>query len=341
MKRLSRFDKVIYFLNVVAIFLLLIACIAPFIQSKNLSFLSFVGLGVPALIITHILFVLYWVLRRKRKFYGSLLVLLISYFSLGTFYKWNSPEQPKTSDLKIMSFNVRLFNKFNELESTTVIEDTKAFVRKENPDIICIQESYYNSGEHYKNYPYRYLPYLHMEGKGMLAIFSKYPIINTSMLNLPRTSSNALFADIKYKNDTIRVYNIHLESLGITPGHGVLRKEASDKLFKQVSNSFQKQMVQANVVGKHLKTSPYKNILCGDFNNGQYSNVYHTIKGNLQDSYLEEGSGFGRSYIFHGLPFRIDFIFADDAFEVKSHVNYDVEYSDHFPVMASFELSAD
>lgn len=341
MKQLSRFDKIIYFLNVVAIVLLLIACIAPFIQSEELSFLSFVGLGVPALVLTHILFVLYWVLRRKRKFYGSLIILLISYLSLGTFYKWNSPESTSVDDLKVMSFNVRLFNLFNELESKTVLEDIKAFVKKENPDIICIQEPYYNSSDHFKSYPYRYLPYLHMEGKGMLAIFSKYPIIDSGLLNLSRTDSNALFADIEYKNDTIRVYNIHLESLGITPGQGVLRKEATDKLFKQVSYSFEKQMEQAKVISNHLKSSPYKNILCGDFNNGQYSNVYRTIKGDLQDSFMKEGSGYGRSYIFHGLPFRIDFIFADASFKVKSHVNYDVEYSDHFPVMASFELGTD
>ena len=36
-----------------------------------------------------------------------------------------------------------------------------------------------------------------------------------------------------------------------------------------------------------------------------------------------------------------DFIFADESFKVKSHVNYDVEYSDHYPVMASFDLNTD
>ena len=161
-----------------------------------------------------------------------------------------------------MSFNVRLFNRFNELESKTVMEDIKAFVKKENPDIVCFQEPYYNSGDQFKNYPHRFLEYRHMEGRGMLAIFSKYPIVETGLLNLPRTDSNAVFADVIFKNDTIRIYNIHLESLGITPGQGVLRKEPTDKLFKQVSYSFQKQMEQAKVIESHLESSPYKNILC-------------------------------------------------------------------------------
>ncbi len=180
-----------------------------------------------------------------------------------------------------------------------------------------------------------------MEGKGLLAIFSKYPILETGLLNLPRTDSNAVFADIRFKKDTIRIYNAHLESLGITPGQGVLSKEPTDKLIKQINGAFQKQMEQAEVIGRHLNSSPYKSILCGDFNNGQYSNVYRTIKGNLQDTFLEEGSGYGQTYIFHGAPFRIDFIFADESFIVKSHTNYKVKYSDHFPLMASFDLQSD
>lgn len=293
------------------------------------------------MVLVNVLCTLYWTLRRKRKLFASLITLLISYVCLGTFIKSNSAHLNTDGELTVMSYNVRLFNKFNELPSKTVLEDTKVFVSKEDPDIICIQEPYYNSSDEFQNYPFRFLEYEHMQGKGMLAIFSKYPILETGLLNLPRTNSNAVFADVQYKNDTIRIYNVHLESLGITPGQGVLRKEPTDKLFKQVSHAFQKQVEQAQIIGRHVKSSPYKVILCGDFNNGQYSNVYRMIKGNLQDSFLKKGNGYGGTYVFHGLPFRIDFIFADKSFEVKSHTNYDVEYSDHFPVMASFELGSE
>ena len=58
----------------------------------------------------------------------------------------------------------------------------------------------------------------------------------------------------------------------------------------------------------------------------------------MQDSFEEKGSGYGRTYNYHGLPVRIDFILADEGIEVKSHKNFNVKYSDHFPVMASFSL---
>ena len=260
---------------------------------------------------------------------------------LGTFYIWNASESPHYGELKVMSYNVRSFGIYDELPSKTALNGIRAFVKKEDPDLICIQEPYYNSSKEFKDFPYRSLEYVHMEGKGLLAIFSKYPILETGLLNLPKTNSNGVFVDIAYKDETIRIYNVHLESLGITPGQGILKNEPTDKIYNGINHAFRKQMEQADVISSHLAASPHKSILCGDFNNGQYSSVYNTIKGDLQDAFLEKGTGYGRTYLFHGLPFRIDFIFADDAFEVKSFTNYDVQYSDHYPVMASFKLRGD
>lgn len=340
-KKLSRFDKFVLFLNLVAVALLLLACFVPSVRSLNLSYLSLLGLGVPLLVVTHFLFLLYWAVRRKRHFVYSLLIILISYASLDSFYKIPFSTDKGNGDLKIMSYNVRCFNRYEELPSKTILEDIKAFVKKEDPDILCIQESFYDSDRNFGQYPYNYLQYFHMMGKGLLAVFSKYPIINTGLLNLPRTDSNAIYVDIQYKNDTIRVYNVHLESLGITPGQGVLSKEPTDKLFRQVSHAFRKQLEQAQVIEDHISSSPYKSVLCGDFNNGQYSNVYRMIRGDFQDTFLEAGKGYGRTFLFHGVPLRIDFILADRSFEVESHVNYDVSYSDHYPVMASFKWHSD
>lgn len=338
MKRLSRFHKFVFVLNILAIVFLIVAWFVPHVSSGSFSFLSFIGLAVPALVLTHMLFVLYWLVQRKQKWYASLIALVITYFSLTPFYRWGGTAEPVADGLEVMSYNVRSFNMYDEMPSKTVLADIKAFVKKENPDIICIQEPYYNSSKEFKDFPYRYLEYFHMQGKGLLAIFSKYPILETGLLNFPKTQSNGIFIDVVYKNETTRIYNVHLESLGITPGQGVLTNESTDKLYQQVNRAFQKQMEQAVVINDHIKSSPHRTILCGDFNNGQYSNVYKTIKGNLQDTFLEAGSGYGRTYLFHGLPFRIDFIFADEAFEVKGHTNYDVPYSDHYPVMASFKL---
>lgn len=92
------------------------------------------------------------------------------------------------------------------------------------------------------------------------------------------------------------------------------------------------------MIADHMASSPYPTLLCGDFNNTQFSNIYYQIKGEMQDSFIEEGIGYGRTFNFFRIPLRIDFIMADETFEVRAHKNYDLKYSDHYPIMASFRL---
>ncbi len=341
-KQVSKFTKFFFRLNIVMVVLLFLACITPHLTNENFSFLTFISLSVPALVLINLLFVIYWILLKKIKFIlPSLVVLFIGYFALGTFYKFNFFEaEPAADDLKVMSFNVRYFNKFRNIESETVFEDTQSFIATEDPDIICFQEPDYLKRNEFKKYPHFFLKYIDTYGRGLLGIYSKYPIINKGMIAFPKTHSNASFADIVYKNDTIRVYNVHLESLGITPGNRTLRKKRSDKVVRMLNSAFKKQQEQAEILEKHITASPYKTLLCGDFNNNQFSNIYKTIKGDFQDTFIEQGSGYGRTLYFHRIPVRIDFILADKSFEVTSHKNYDVKFSDHYPVMASFKLSA-
>ena len=74
--------------------------------------------------------------------------------------------------------------------------------------------------------------------------------------------------------DTIRIYNVHLQSSGINADVEKLNKEESERLFKRVVKTFKAQQSQAELFIDHKKKSPYKMIVCGDFNNTPYSYVY-------------------------------------------------------------------
>ncbi|WAC03292.1 endonuclease/exonuclease/phosphatase family protein [Lacinutrix neustonica] len=79
-------------------------------------------------------------------------------------------------------------------------------------------------------------------------------------------------------------------------------------------------------------------IVCGDFNNTAFSYVYKKIKGDLKDTFKVAGNGFGRTYNFKFFPMRIDFILVDKAFSINGFKTYNVQYSDHYPVMATLSL---
>ena len=98
-----------------------------------------------------------------------------------------------------------------------------------------------------------------------MAIF-KISIFEYGIIKFPNSANSAIFADILVKNDTLRVYNIHLQSSGINPNVKQLDSETSDRLLIALAKPLAQQY-QAELVLKHMNKSPYKTILNGDFNN--------------------------------------------------------------------------
>lgn len=303
--------------------------------------LSTISLVVPFLVFANVGFLFYWSLKKKKHFLLSAILLLLWYFILGPFYKFSGNEEQQDLDtLTIMSYNVRNFNRYGWIKNTKLDDEIMSLVNRQNPDIVCFQEFSWIKRKKFSNYPYSYETPRGTK-KSFQIVFSKYPIINGESLGFPKTINNGLFIDLAYSGDTIRVYNIHLQSFKIIPEINTIKNEESSKLLAKSKSTMLKQYEQAGLIKKNMEETHYKKIVVGDFNNTQYSNIYKTIKGELTDSFLEKGKGFGRTYSLLGFPIRIDYILADPAFEVISHQNYNEKLSDHYPVMATLRLKSD
>jgi endonuclease/exonuclease/phosphatase family metal-dependent hydrolase len=289
------------------------------------------------------LFFIYWAIQFKKRMILSGLVLLIGITFINKFYKFSAKDFPEDEkDFTVMSYNVRLFNLFEWLDRDDVPEEILRFINDKNPDLLCIQE--YSSSAHIdlKVYPHKYIL---MEGnkiKTGQAIFSKFPIIDQGNIAFPNSNNNVIFADIKKGKDIIRVYNMHLQSIKISPDVNEIsenidgiNKEKSQMLFYRISKAFKQQQQQAEIFKEHKKDCKYPIIICGDMNNSAFSYVYRNIKGKLKDSFEEAGKGFGETYKFRYYPARIDYIFADDKMTVKKFETFpEFENSDHYPIMA-------
>jgi len=339
-KQLSLFNKLVFVLNSIAAFVLLLSCIGPFVPAEAFPFISVLSLGVPILIVINLIFLVYWVLGLKRQAWLSLFILVLGYLVMGSFIGFGTTnDKSHKDDLKVMSYNVRNFNKYGAIDDPNIFDNTLKFVLKEDPDIICFQEvDYLRRAAFKERYPYQHLRFINNHDRVMMGIFSKYEILEANTLDWPNTSNNGAYADILYQNDTIRVYNLHMESLQITASKESLVKEAKPRLYKKLTNIFKKQSFEARLYQQHKDSVDFHTIVCGDFNNTQFSNSYKIVKGEMNDTFIEKGLGLGTTYSFLGLPYRIDYILADPIFEVQSHKNYKVKYSDHFPVMASFRF---
>lgn len=338
--KLKLVDKIVYIFNVVAALLLLLSYLLPYLPPKTFSVLSVISLGVVFLILINLLFFLYWLLRLKKQFSLSLVVLVIGYLMYGTFYEFSSSDAIENEEtIKVMNYNVRMFNLYEWIPQKGIDGEILDFIKTESPDILSIQEYHPNESMDFSFFKYKYEKLSGKKIKSGQAIFSKFPIINSGSIEFENTSNNAIFADIVKAKDTIRVYNIHLESMHINTNVDSLKKEKSERLFKRIGKTFEMQQSQTEQFLKHKEACKYKMIICGDFNNTSFSYVYRKIKGDdLIDTFKEAGNGFGRTYDFKFFPIRIDYILTDETFAVNDFKVYRERYSDHYPIMATVGL---
>lgn len=337
MKKVGLFNKIIYWINLVVAFLLVVSFVIPYIPPKSFPTLALVSLVVSPLIIINSLFVLYWIFKLKTKIVVSLVVLIIAYFHFGSFFKISTKDEVIKTDksLTILSYNVRLFNAYEENPSPeNVSEIFSKVIASQQPDIICVQEYYANNEVYFSGYPYQFI---HFRGKNKLghAIFSKYPLLNKGSFDFKSSNNNALYADVVKDNDTIRIYNLHLQSLGIIPSISSLQDGDKERFRKRTSTAFIKQQEQVELILEHKQVSLFPVILCGDFNNSPFSYVYRELSENLNDAFVEKGNGIGTTYLFDSFPMRIDYIMASEKLEIVKFENIKNTFSDHYPVTAT------
>ena len=167
----------------------------------------------------------------------SLLVLIVGYNQVISFYKFPSESVSKSKDtFSVMSYNVRLFNLYNWIDDKTIPIKIQEFITKESPNILCFQEYDSSSDLDFKSYTYQHQTNASKNKKSELAIFSTYKILKSGFIDFPNSANSAIFADILIKSDTIRVYNAHLQSTGIDANMDVetLDSEQSNKLLNRL-----------------------------------------------------------------------------------------------------------
>ena len=74
----------------------------------------------------------------------SSVVLVIDYFFFNPFVQFSSKGDTGAfgSTLKVMSYNVRLFNAYQESSKVNVGETISEIIGETSPDVVCVQEYY-------------------------------------------------------------------------------------------------------------------------------------------------------------------------------------------------------
>lgn len=346
-------------LNAIAILCLLGAFFAPMFDPEKIAFFSFWGLIMPYILIVNVFFILFWMLNARFYFLASLLIIILAWSTVKTSFPYHKTEtEPSAKTFSIMSYNVRVFDRYNWTERENNVPEMLTFIKKQNADILCLQEfgsSRKGITENYilqalGSYPYHYIYYTdnsaqksHRTG---LAIFSKYPIVKRGMKgdkNLIKGCS--IFADITIDNLTYRIINSHYESIRLTNKYDIIKGIDSDNYKSRIIDavsSYQavskQHAIHSNEIIELIEATNAPIILCADMNNSPVSYSYHTLSHQLDDAYLTLGRGFGATYNGKYPFLRIDYIMHSPILRVSEYKRKRVKYSDHFPITATFAI---
>jgi endonuclease/exonuclease/phosphatase (EEP) superfamily protein YafD len=180
-----------------------------------------------------------------------------------------------------------------------------------------------------------------------LAVLSRYPILAKSAIRFDNDKNNSgMYVDLLVGGDTVRVYNMHLSSIGFEKAdyedaRNVQDEAARSRLYSRLAAAWQKRTDQAEQVAASVAKSPHPVIAVGDFNDTPVSYAAHRFSAHLRDAYRSAGAFqgplLGASYI-GDLPFlRIDQVWASPELDVVDYQTGRVELSDHRPVQVVFQ----
>jgi endonuclease/exonuclease/phosphatase family metal-dependent hydrolase len=349
--------------TIVALATLVLSYFTPFVHPDTFELLPFFGLAYPIIIAVNLLFLIYWALLKSRWFFVVLFFVVIGgklhFRTIGISL---SPVTASQNDSvwKIMSYNVRLFDVYNEsIEKRNENRNgILAYVQEVNPDVVCFQEFFHQDKPTSfstkdtliellgtQNYHERYSHKIRNRQNFGICMLSKYPIIakgDVMFDNFASTDNYCIFADIVKHGDTIRVYNIHLQSIklqqedyemfGATDAVPKEKKSTVRLLIDKLTIAYPARAQQALKVIEHMETSPYPVVVCGDFNDTPMSYVYNQFNQKLVDSFLETRFGLGITYAGRVPAGRIDYIFHDPRLQAQQFTIQKKAFSDHYAV---------
>ncbi len=339
--------------------LLLILCGHSYMIKPEHSVLSsFLGYAFPILALINLFFIFYWGVRLKLWILVPLFGFFLTLDSAKSWFPIHFKQQEVSGEsLKVLSYNVEFLTHAGN-SSAENLNPIVAYIRDLNPDIICLQEvgaEFIQKGRFEPKTKealkaYRYFASGEKEDRFSVVCLSRYPIIHFYRIEYESLSNSSWVYDIKIGKDTVRVINNHLESNKLNRQEKdqyteIIQKRESAKISKvagllgsKVGKSTRIRGNQADAVSKVIHESPYKVIVCGDFNDVPGSYTYRKIRSDILDCWVEKGNGWGHTFHENLFLFRIDYILhTPDIHCLNTNVDH-VHYSDHYPVWANLQL---
>lgn len=338
---------------------LCIAYLTPHVAPSTFGSLTIVGIFAPILYTGVAVCMLLWLVSGYWKIALIVAVLLLpGLFHFSDFYNIDFvrkvEENPSRRSFTLMSYNVRGF--YDDSSRRAIDDYITYFSENELVDVMCFQEyALHIRGVERLDSLFRarydniYSNDVVEAGEVVLRTYSRFPIIASGNISGEGRGTSQWVDIVIANNDTLRVFNNHLHTMSISAvdsediadGRILQDGDRMRSIVERIANNSTIRAEYVDTLRKVIESSPYRNVICGDFNDTPMSYVYGEMIEDHVDAFVQSGSGYG--YTFRPMygTLRIDYIMHSPLIETESYViDENAVMSDHLPVVARMNIGS-
>lgn len=348
--------------------------VVPYVHPSHIRIIAWIGLTMPFAVLAVFVWLIIWIIARQRETWITIVVILLATFpiwrrtivvNIGGDYP-SKEEIAEGHQLKILTYNVEMFQQYEQVEPIADLIEQGGY------DIVCMQEygHYSTSNDKWGKinarfnaiFPFRHVWYKNQSrgNENGLVLYSRYPIVNKVKVRYDSKYNISVYSDIVVGDDTIRIFNNHLESNKLTRyDRTVAEKIAKDSVdndslyysfrtvLRKIADASIIRASQADSIAALISQTPYPVIVLGDFNDVPQSYAYNRLirtehlgaSSSQSDAYAIAGDWFYYyTYNQNHLNVPIDHILVSPEFSVQECTILPIEYSDHYPLSTTILL---
>tara|TARA_B110000285_G_scaffold6228_1_gene6535 strand:- start:254 stop:1327 length:1074 start_codon:yes stop_codon:yes gene_type:complete len=293
--------------------------------------------------------------RNKLLFLTILVVCLVKYTDHLISFGASSPEN--AIELKVLTWNVQRLGALSKNENpTNNLKQLSLILNSSKADVAVLQEISKNQTSQLLDYlglkdeNSQWTSYKRKTTGGIAVVLLGNNDWSMSIKNVTNLPSlwKCVYTEIKHiTGQKINVLGVHIvpPEVGIDDAARATgnflsgRRAGITKILKTYVGQAKMQTRQIGTINNLVRKFNDPSIIAGDFNSTCQLPIHKELRDNLNDTWLEGGTGIGATRYWAGiLPFRIDYIYATNDFQIITTNIGKAEFSDHSPVMSHLFL---
>lgn len=268
---------------------------------------------------------------------GAVVSLVFGYMT----FRWSSVSKPTHSTVTAITFNAGESNRPQFL----------AFLQKEHPDLILLQDARGRSAELVAK-----IPGMSASEIGQFSLLSRYPVQKSAFVSEVKWHDQPVAAryEVVIDDRVVAIYSVHLP----TPRQQLSRFLGGRRILGDLAGYHHREPVfgdyrewlgerirLARELARILAEEKYPMIVAGDFNTSDHGYIYHLFAGQMTDAFAHAGRGWGLTFpgsthnpiSLFGPWLRLDYFFVGRGWRVVECRPEDGRKSQHKAVLARFE----